>query len=202
MNKSYKIIIATIISLLMIYLVYAGSYLPIRKGQFFISAYSSQPKSLDDFNNIYNQAIDFYSPIGKDEVISSWMGVVLDLLTSSKSPPNRAVADDLIRQSGDRMIPIIKKGSGFLYSQNLYKLGLIYKTGATMFQDQNYLNQAISVLELGLKSSPLRPIFLYNLFELYYYKHDVSGLKATGEVILKYWPQETQVKQVVDSLGK
>ncbi len=201
MPKSYKLIIAIMSSLLILTAMYYGSYLPFRKSQLYINAQvglSKGIRSLQEFNDLFEPALNFYSPVGQDEIVSGYLRVLIGLLEKQS---NKEVVDILIKQAEARMAPILEKEKGFGLSQNIYNLASIYAISAIRFNDDVYYEKGVEMFMLGLIHSPNRAMFLYGLFNLYQFKGDEKGLKEVGETILKYWPNSSQIREIVDSIS-
>ncbi|HDH31721.1 MAG TPA: hypothetical protein ENH26_03035 [Candidatus Wolfebacteria bacterium] len=197
MPKPYKLTIAIISSLLILTAMYYGSFLPFRKSQLYINAQiglSRGVSSLQEFNNLFEPALDFYSPVGQDEIVSGYLRVLISLLEQQS---NKEIVDILTKQAETRMAPILEKEKGFGLSQNIYNLASIYAISAIRFNDDIYYEKGVEMFKLGLKHSPNRAMFLYGLLNLYQFKNNKKGIREVGEIILKYWPGDEQVKQII-----
>lgn len=186
MIKNIIIIIVIVIVLLGIYY---GSFLPLKKAQLYINAQiglNNGIRSLDDFNNLFDPALDFYSPVGQDEIVTGYLRILMDLVGQQS---DKKVIDVLVKQAETRMAPILEKEKGFNFSQSIYNLAAIYSIAAVKFNDDTYYQKGVEMFRLGLKHSPNRKMFLYGLFGLYQFKGDENGMNEIGEIILKYWPE-------------
>lgn len=201
MSKDLKYIIALLITILMAVSLYFGSYLPLRKAQYHINAVmnlqSGKIRSIGDFNNLFDPVLNFYSPVGQDEITQYYLGILLNIINQQS---DRAVIDALVKQAEQRAAPVLEAGRGFNFNQNLYTFGSIYKIAAIKFKDKGYYDKAVNIFNIGLKYSPNRLIFLKGLFDLYSANiDDQQKAKEIGEIILKYYPGETSVKKFLDS---
>ncbi len=201
MNPIIKKLIAIIIIVGVIVLLYFGAYLPLKKGQLYIGALkemsSKQAKSVKDLNDIFRKVFDFYSPVGNNEVMSAYLGVMLNIISQQD---NKAVVDAIIGDVEKNATPVLEAPEkAFNYWQSVYTMGLIYRVAAIKFYDENYYQKALQTFEEGLKYSPNRPNLLYGLFDLYLAKGDKEKAKEIGQVILKYWPKDEEVRKVVNS---
>lgn len=202
MSTTFKQLIATIIVITAIGMAYFGAYLPLRKGQMQIDAVinlqSGKVRNIDDLNGLFNPVLDFYSPIGQDELTQYYLGILINIINQQTE---KQVIDVLIKQAEGRMAPILEKGTGFSFNQNLYTFGSIYKIAALKFHDLDYYQKAINIFQMGLKYSPNRSIFLKGLFELYSAnKDDQTKALEIGKTILEYYPNETKVREFVESM--
>lgn len=201
MSQTFKQIIVIISITFTAIFVYFGAYLPLRKGQMHIDAVvnlqSGKVRTIDDLNKLFDPDLDFYSPIGQDEVVSYYLGILLNVINQQTE---RQVVDVLVKQAEDRMASILEKGNGFSFNQNLYTFGSIYKIAALKFHDLGYYDKGEEIFKLGLKYSPNRKIFLRGLFDLYYANRaDQDKALEIGKIILKYYPEEEKVRSFVES---
>ena len=197
LNNDIKIIIAFIMTILILVLFYFGAYLPLKKSQMHINAVLSlqngKVRTLDDLNNLFNSVLDFYSPVGQDEITQYYLGILLGIINQQ---PNKDIIDILARQAENRMESILKAGKGFNFNQNLYTLGSIYKITALKSRDLGYYQKAVNIFQEGLKYSPNRLIFLRGLFDIYSANADDKGKALEiGKTILKYYPNEKKVAE-------
>lgn len=202
MSITFKQFIATIVIIIAAGMAYFGAYLPLRKGQMHIDAVMNlqegKVRSIEDFNDLFDPVLNFYSPIGQDESVSYYLGILLSVINQQTE---RQVIDVLVKQAEDRMVPILEKGSGFSFNQNLYTFGSIYKMAALKFHDLEYYKKAENIFKTGLEYSPNRKIFLKGLFDLYSVnKDDQNKALEIGKTILKYYPEEEAVKKFVDGI--
>ena len=202
MNKPIKKIIATLATITILLLMYFGAYLPLKKGQLYIKAMTAlQTKdihSVQDFIGLFSPSLNFYSPIGQDEVVSYYTGGILANVLSQQNNPQ--VTEILIKETEKWMEPIIKSQKGFGISQNLYNFAQLYLLAAQKLKNADYLQKSIDIFNEGLKNSPNRYIFLEGLFNDYQMGGAKEKMKEIGEIILKYWPDNEKVKTIIQSL--
>ncbi len=199
MSPIIKKIITVIICASVIVLLYYGAYLPLRKGQLYIGALkemsSKQAKSVKDLNDIFKKVFDFYSPVGNNEAIAAYLGVMLNIISQQD---NKAVVDAIINDVEQNSGPVLEAPEkAFNYWQSVYTMGLIYRVAAMKFNDENYYQKALQTFKEGLKYSSNRPNLLYGLFDLYFARGDKEKAKEIGQIILKYWPKDNEVKKVI-----
>ncbi len=198
MDKTVKIIISLIVTVLAAAAFYYGSYEPLRKSQLYINAIrgyeTTKPRSIEEFNNSFTPALDAPSPIGYDEITGAYLGVVSGVLNQQNNPQ---VIEVLVKQVEDRMAPILAVMRGINFSQNLFVLAQINKTAAFKLKSENYYQRSVYLLNEGFKFSPNRPIYLYNLLDLYLARGDSEHAKEIGEIILKYWPEDKKVAKLL-----
>lgn len=193
MNSSLKQIIAGLITIAILILMYFGAYLPLRKSQIYIKAMfnfrSGKVHSVQDFTDSFGSALNFYSPIGQDEVVSYYSGIVINVINQQN---NAQIIEILMKQAEDAMTPILKKQKGFVFNQNLYNFAMVYKIAALKLKNEIYFQKSLDLFNEGLKYSPNRLIFLSGLFDLYQIKGDNEKMREISDIILKYWPDKVE----------
>ena len=201
MDDSLKKFIAISATIIILIAMYLGAYLPLKKSQRYIGAIlafqSNKIRSLQDFNATFDSVLNFYSPIGQDETISYYFGILANVISHQD---NKEMILALTERAEDLMEPVIKAGKGFGYSQNLYNFAVFYKIAALKLESDVYLQKSIDLFNEGLKNSPGRYIFLEGLFDLYRIKGDTAKMKEIGGTILKHWPDKENVKQALETL--
>ena len=201
MSTTFKQLIASVFTITAVVAVYFGSYLPLRKAQTHIDAVlnlqGGKVRTLDDFNNLFNPVLDFYSPVGQDEITQYYLGILINIINQQN---DKQVIDILARQAENRMALILKKEKGFNFNQNLYTLGSIYKIVALKFKDESYYLKAVNIFQKGLKYSSNRLIFLQGLFDLYMAHGYNDKAREIGKLILKYYPEEEKVRKFVENI--
>lgn len=199
MNPLAKKIIAIALSASILLLMYFGAYLPFRKSQLYINSLSNfgknKARTMEEFNKIFQPVFDYRSPVGDDEIISHHLSTILAVMTQQS---NRLVIDALIKEAESATAPMLKSGRGFNYTATLYTLALTYRDAAFRFSDENYYQKSIETFNKALETSPRRPGFLYGLYDLYIAKGDFNNAGEVGKIILKYWPQDEEVRKVVE----
>ncbi|MEK7574295.1 MAG: hypothetical protein AAB514_02055 [Patescibacteria group bacterium] len=200
MDNSLKKIIVVLATAIVLTLMYFGAYLPSKKSQLYIKAIlafqTGKIKSLQDFDAAFGAALNFYSPVGQDELVSYYFGNLANVVNQQN---NEEIIKALAEQAENLMKPIIKAGKGFGYSQNLYNFAVFYKIVALKLNSDVYLQKSIDLFKEGLKNSPNRYIFLEGLFDVYRIKGDKAGMKEIGEIILKYWPEKEAIRQALST---
>ena len=198
MTSGLRKLTACFVTVVALLLLYEGAYLPITKSHLYIAAYSNlrNVKSIDEFNCIFNPVLDYSSPVGQEELVSAYLGIVLDALNQNPPPP-KEVAAALITQAEKRADPIIHHAPSFSYSQTILKLAVINKLAAgKQCENTKYYERARELFRLGLTYSPNRQAFLYNLLDLYLCGNDTQGTKEIVTIILKYWPGDQNAQRI------
>ena len=89
MNPSIKKIVIVIVIVIVLFAIYYGSFLPLRKSQSLVRAMRSvgAARTVDDLEKILSQSLDFYSPVGQDEIMRQVANLILDVLMQQKDLP-------------------------------------------------------------------------------------------------------------------
>ena len=154
-------------------------------------------RSLSEFKSVYDPVINYPSPVGQDEIMANYLNMVAQTMGRIEDEKTLRAFMEYVEP---QMRPILEKRTGLNFSQNLYNIGAVYKIAGMKLNDEKYYAEAIRVFERGMEASPGRPLFLYGMFELYYAKRDAQKTKEIGEIILKYYPQEQKIKELLDKL--
>lgn len=202
MDKSIKKTIAALATIIILALMYFGAYLPLRKSQLYVEAMADLQRkemhSVQNFIDNFSPSLNFYSPIGQDEVVSYFVGGILVNVINQQNNPQ--VIESLLKESEKWFEPIIKSQKGFSVSQNLYNFAELYLLAAQKLKSVAYLQKSIGLFNEGLKNSPNRYIFLEGIFSAYQIGGDKTKIKEIGETILRYWPENESVKGILKSL--
>lgn len=197
MNPLLKKFLSVVISATILIVAYYGNYLPLKKSQAFISAtHSYDPKdSVTQLESLLSAPLDVPSPIGQSELVRNVAGIVLNYTSLDEAP-------ELVNYVESYYAPIIDRGRGMNFAQDLYVLGLLHESVAVNHRDGNQLQIAQIYFEKGLQASPGRPQFLYSLFDVYRMEGDVVKAKETGDLILKQWPGSEDTRKNLDQFLK
>src|SRR5258708_6104973 len=157
MNSQLKKIIAILASVFILSVAYYGSYLPLRKSQIFIDSLRdlSQVKSLQDFETTLKTALDAPSPVGQEEAVRNSANVVLNLLQRGGDPKTfPSIVEALMSFTGTYYDPVIARGHGMSFEQNLYILGAMNELAFAQTKNPQYLQAAGNYYLQGLKLGP------------------------------------------------
>lgn len=201
MKFLHRQIISIVLVLFFLYAMYSGVYLPFRKSQIYIAARQTQINSFKDFDEVYGKALSYESPVGQDEIVSSYLEILAEIIQGEtlKEQPNKQIIEKLIVKAEEWANPIVDKGAGFGFSQILFRFGNVYQMAAIALKDDNYYQKSVQLYNLGLQYSPDRQIFLYSLFDMYRFRGDNENAKKVGERIVGVYNDEG-VAQSIQSL--
>lgn len=201
MNYPLKKFVIVIVIVIVMIAMYFGSYLPFRKGQLLIEVIQNAKlaRTVDEFEKTISQSLDFYSPTGQNESVRQIGNIVLNVLASQNDLP-KPIAEELLDFTAKYFEPIIQVKRGGNLSQNFLILGYLYQTVGLRFNESSYMEKAIDYYKEGLKISPKRPQFLYNLLEIYQAQKDSASAKGIAEKILEYWPNDEKIREKLENL--
>ncbi len=200
MHKIIRTIIAPLGIILALLSFIYGAFLPFRKSQLFIQAMrqAGQSTSVAAYVDTFNQALDFYSPVGQAEDIRFLENQIGSII--AQKPPQQ-VADALIAYA-DSVSRVIKSGNhSSNYVQEIAILGSIHATNFRNYKEKKDYDVALALFQKGLTLSPNRPQFLYGLFQLYTSAEEVDNARAIGQEILSIWPNDQRIQEMVRALS-
>ncbi len=198
MNSILKKIIAVSVSVFLLFLGYYGSYLPMRKSMLFIGTIQSTGgiKTIADFQRAFSVPLDYPSPIGQEELVRSTANTIVSSLQNISPEGIDQAASFIENYYG----PIISRGRGMSFGQNLYLLGALNELAFLKTHKTQYINNAEKYFTEARDLGPKRPQGLYGLFDVYRIKGDAPGAVAVGKQILSQWPADVKVQEVLQSL--
>ncbi len=187
------IIIPVLILAAFLSLIY-GAYLPYVKASLYITALQGlqNVKTLDDFDTDFNQALQFYSPIGQFETVKFLLGNIVGII--SQKGQSEAVA----RALTNYVEPYIDVS----YTAEPLTMGQIYATLWMNYthSDSDYA-KAVAYYSDVLAQGPKLPPALYPLLQLYAAHNDAVDAIRTAETIHAYWPTDTQVSAFLNQFA-
>jgi tetratricopeptide (TPR) repeat protein len=203
MNQLPKQIIAISASFFILVMVFYGSYLPYKKSKTFIDSLNqlktTQIKSFEQLDNIISSSLKINSPIGQEELIRQFLGIFTGFISQNQNPE---VIDVLVKYIKTYSDPILNRGKGLSFNQDLYLAINLYLNAYEKTKDQKYLDEAKKYAELSYSLGPKRPQVLYSLFDIYRLENNIEKAKEIGNQILTYWPDDENVKAAYDELLK
>jgi len=203
MNQLPKQIIAISVSFFILVMIFYGSYLPYKKSKTFIDSLNqlktTQIKSFEQLDNIVSSSLKINSPIGQEELVRQFLGIFTGFISQNENPE---VIDVLVKYIKTYSDPILNRGKGLSFNQDLYLAIRLYLTAYEKTKDQKYLDEAKKYAELSYSLGPKRPQVLYSLFDIYRLENNMEKAKEIGNQILNYWPDDENVKEAYDELLK
>ena len=197
MNPPLRKTIAIALSAAILWVLFYGSYLPYRKSELFIQAMStaSSAKTFGEFTGLFAIPLDAPSPIGQEELVRNLGSTMLDLLKSNGE--NAQLTQAATAFLNGYYKPIIDRGRGMSFEQNLFMLGSMNEIAYLKTKDTQYLAAAQQYLEQGRELGPKRPQFLYGLMDIYRLKGDMGKATGVAQEILTLWPNDEKLKNAL-----
>ena len=144
MDRTIKQTIAVVVSLFVLFVAVYGSYLPMRKAQIFIGtlqSFQTQPvTSLNELESRLEVPLNYPSPIGQEELVRNTANSVLSFVQQGTDATSTAALISFLHQYYD---PIIARGKGMSFEQDLYLFGAINEVAYTKTGNPSYLQSAL-----------------------------------------------------------
>ena len=192
-DRMYKKLTGVIIVALIFAVAVYGSFLPLRKGQAFIGTLqkiqTTPPSSLQDLESRLSDPLNYPSPIGQEELVRNVANSVLAFIQQSPDATSTAQLIGFLRSYYD---PIITRGKGMSFGQDIYLEGAINEIAFVETKDPTYLRDSIMSYQEASVLGPNRPQALYGLFDDYRAANDATNTLAVASKILANWPSDSQ----------
>ncbi len=184
------ILIALII--LAILSIVFGSYLPLVKSRRFIAALSSvaSVKTVQEFMVNFDKSFKFYSPIGDEEITKFLVNDVLQLI----SQPTQSEAVD--RALVNYIEPYLFKND----LRHLMATGEMHRILWEKYGREEDFTKAEDYFNQAYKIGPNVPPVLYSMINLYLAKRDILKVKEIGGIVLQYWPDDENIRNLLKTL--
>jgi hypothetical protein len=196
MNHASKQVIAIALIAAILVIAYVGEYLPLRKAQIFLSTLSglqsTPPSSLADLETRISIPLDYASMIGQEELVRNTANSVLSFVQQS---PDATTTTQLVDYIMSYYNPILSRGSGMSFGQDLYLVGVINEIAFAQTGKPNFLGAAQEYYEEGVAKGPNRPQALYGLFDVYRTEGNVASTTAIVNRIMTNWPTDQSIPQ-------
>ena len=194
MNPNLKKIVAIIASLLVLGVLYYGSFLPLKKSSAYIRALQNigNAKTLKDFIDTVSVPLDMPSPVGQEELVRNVGGSILSLIKANGE--NAALTDAAVKFLMSYYEPILVRGRGMSFEQDLFIVGTMNEIAYLKTKDEKYLDNAVRYFEQGRELGPERPQFLYSLLDVYRLKSDIPRATEVAQKLIALWPNDTRLQ--------
>jgi tetratricopeptide (TPR) repeat protein len=194
MNHAMKYTISIIIIILAILGIVFGSFLPFAKAKLYVQAMAElqfqRIKTLDEFKKNFDAVLNYYSPSGQEEVVRFLAQGILDRMLYEKQ--QEVVSRELVNYIEPHLIQN--------NSKHLVILAAIYGKMFNIYRSENDLLKIEEYYQKLLILNPKSPQALYGLFDIYQKTGETEKSKEIGGAILKYWPEDERVKEIINSL--
>jgi hypothetical protein len=194
MSSNFKQTIAVVLTAIILFIAWYGSYLPMRKAEIYISTLqdlqSQPPASINELETRLEPSLEYMSPIGQEELVRNMANSTLGFVQRSQDATSTAM---LLSFLDKYYAPIIARGKGMSFGQDLYLNGAINEIAFVRTQNPQYIVASQSYYEKARMLGPNRPQPLYGLFDIYRFEGDATDTIAVGEKILSLWPTDQSV---------
>jgi len=200
-SSTTKQVIAVLVSLVLVGLVYYGSYLPYKKSRSFINNLRNIDRmgTFDDVKRNFNEVYAISAPIGHEELVRHFSNIALQTVQQT-GRENPDLAQSVIAYVEEIYAPILENGRGMSFNQNLFILGAINQVAFLQTGNEEYLEKGIQYFERGNELAPQRPQFLYGLFDLYRLSGQTDKAIDMGEQIISLWPNDERIQVLLGEL--
>ncbi len=190
MNKSALYLICTLGIVGAVLLIVYGAFLPFLKAQAYIDAVNraGSTKTLQEFEQNFDKVYGFYSPVGDEETTKFLMSNIIQIAPTQAENVDRALAEYIE--------PHIISGD----TRHLVSAANLRVIILTKFSKAEDYDKAIEYYQKARVIGPKLPPVLYGLLSLYNARGDVANEKEVAAEILKYWPQDTRVSELLKTL--
>ncbi len=183
----YAVVVAGIF--LAITAMVMGSFMPLIKSQRYIDAVQSvnSVRSVQEFETLFNNAINFYSPIGDEEIGKFLGGDIANAISYAGQPENVSRALEAYVEPQ-------------LMQDNVVHLMILGNLRTILWKKFNKPEDYNKAEEFYLKAheiGPKLPTPMYALMELYRLKNEKEKMTAIGRQILSYWPNDIQTRNLL-----
>ncbi|MBI2888845.1 MAG: hypothetical protein HYY10_02895 [Candidatus Liptonbacteria bacterium] len=200
MTPLTKKILAAVTVCVLAFVAYYGTYLPLQKSQSFIGTIRAMGgvRSLEELERLFSLALDIPSPIGHEELVRNMSTEIVSFVGRGGTAP--AIEEELSKFVTRYFAPIITRGKGMSFEQDIYILGTLQRMVYQHTGKKEYLDAAEQYFLQGLELGPRRPQFLYALSDIYLIKQDVPRLKKVTEQIHEQWPGDARAAAILEAI--
>jgi tetratricopeptide (TPR) repeat protein len=171
-----------------------GSFLPFAKAKLYVQAMAElqfqRIKTLDEFKKNFDAVLNYYSPVGREEVVRFLAQEIVSRMIYQEQ--REAVSRELANYIGPRLMRDNSKHLALLTAIH-GKMFNIYRHKDDLLKTEEY-HQKLLIL------NPKSPQALYGLFDIYQRTGETEKSKEIGGTILKYWPEDNRIKEIINLL--
>ncbi len=180
---------------------YFGAYLPFQKSKKFIEVIRSGSaiKTVEELERRFDSVLNLSSPVGRDETVGFFADQMVNILGTK---PPAEVGARLIAYTEEKVRPVLTNPRSPELTKVLLKMASLNELGWIVYQKDGYFRQTENYLVQCLTVSPNRPQCLYGLFNLYASIGDEERVRALGETILGFWPEDGAIRSRLETLSQ
>lgn len=189
-NKIIRNLILITLIVLALLGIYFGSVRPFIKGWKYIDALGKkgQIASVEDFKNVFKEVLDYKAPLSDDEVVKFVSGDIVDMISGGKQQ------EEVERE----LLSFIEEYIDEKDAIHLLNTGRSYHFLWIQFgQKEEDFKKAEEYYKKVLNFAPNLPPALYGILDLYRAGGDVEKTKEYGERVLKLWPEDVRVVELL-----
>jgi len=207
MNNQLKKFIGILAAVFVLSVAYYGSYLPLKKSQAFINSMreisgilrsvqnaEGLRAAMPDIKERLSSVFAMPSSIGQEELVRNAANLFLEILNSTNDP---ALISEIMDFVTLHFQPILDRGSGMSFGQDLYIVGAMNELAFIKTQQARFLQAAKENYLHGYQLGPKRPQPLHGLFDIYRIEGNVDKTREIGEQILAQWPDEQRTREAL-----
>lgn len=185
MLKKIIIIVVIVLSLLSIYL---GSYLPWGKARAYITALKNvrNVRSVEDFKENFNKTLNFYSPIGQEEIVKF---LSTDLGSQFMKPGQ---PEEILRALVNYIEPYMFQNN----VRHMIAMAKMYEAFWQHYKHEEDFKKAEAYYRKAYAIGPKLPPVLFGMINLYKNKGDDAKVREIAMIILNYWPDTFPVVNI------
>lgn len=168
---------------------YLGAWSPYAKARAFASAVRSEGSGrvMDVPLRALDAALNSYSPVGQDQLVSLSLDRMIALLASG---PPLEEGEKLLSLAFRHAGPVAANAAGPEFASVLLKTARLFQIGWLLYRRDDLFRTAEFYLSQGRSLIPTQPEFLYRLRDLYLAHGDSAQADITAEEILRRWPDD------------
>lgn len=191
--KTLRNIILISLIILALLGIYFGSIRSFIKGQKYIKALGKKAEitSVEDFKNVFKEVLEYKAPLSDDEVVKFVSGDIVDMASNGKQE------EEVLRE----LVAFIE---GYIHEDDIIHLLNTGRTYHFMWiqygQKEEYFKKAEEYYKKVIKIAPKLPPALYGMLDLYRASENTEKVKEYGERILKLWPEDTRVVELLKTI--
>lgn len=188
MNDDFKKIISIIGIIGIAALIYFGSILPFVKSRLYLEVLNrlNSVKNVGDIEDAFDSALNFYSPVGQEEITRYISNNVLSFI-DSKNP--EAPIREIAKYMESRMFKNNTK--------HLLTIAWMHERLAKVYNQPADLKIAEEYYQKVLILNPKSPQALYGLLTIYQVTEDKEKSRQLAEKILQYWPDDKNIEAII-----
>jgi tetratricopeptide (TPR) repeat protein len=189
MNSSFKLGLVSFGIALSAFFFVFGSVLPVLKSQAYINSARNvnKTRTISEFKNNFDKVFNFYSPVGGEESAKYLMSNIITVVSGQKDM-SESVLRELIAYIEPKMYP---------ETRHYISMATLHTLALTRFKQQEDYDKAVGYYLKAREIGPKLPPVLYGLLTLYNATGDEKGVREVGGEILKHWPQDTRVSELL-----